>query len=499
MPQVIEFPMLGSDGRAAIATLVRISKETRRGEPFRDFRARLRGAKIWDKERPTVALRFLGVSGTPIKPSPFMEALAAAVSDDAASDVLLEHLWRLNPVLMKAVLDLVGQRAYGKDEISKFLGSSGYHGQTPPRPSLETWLQLCIGAGLLRPVGIAVSVGARAEPWVAKAADLDIEEFLAEDRPEPEPVVPVVGAEDDAPGGEAAADGAVGASGGSAAPPSGPQVPAPLRHLVGRDLSSPRGRERPVPVSRFASEFSSELLGETRERVAQWWRDVQPERGGYQPADFGVESEGWVENADEVLYRITVAAALVFRLDKDRADVLQSFAALDRAGVLADLYQGNVPETIPAAVDARALMLASLAARRCAEVPELAASLESQPSAAGAFAALDTALGRGLFRVELFWILDQLRRLGVLRFEDLDELTTTPYRLVRDTLFRLGFLASPYAYDAGALATAAKAARHACGEGAAEEILVAFALAAGCSYDCAHRKTCDLACRERLE
>ncbi|MBK7535220.1 MAG: hypothetical protein IPI49_07550 [Myxococcales bacterium] len=497
MPQVIEFPTLGSDARTALATVVRICKETRRGEPFRELRSRLRAAKVWDKERPTVSLRFFGVSGTPIRPSPFMEAVAAAANDDDIATAILDRMWRLNPVLMKSVLDLVGQRAYGKDEISKFLGSSVYRGQVPPRPSLETWLQLCIGCGLLKAVGIAVAVGPRAAPWVAHAADLDIDEFLQEDRPEPEPVLPVAG--DDDPAGGADSPGVGGAGAASAAQPSGPIVPVPLRHVLALETPSPRGKERPVPVSRFALEFSSELLDETRQRITSWWKEVKPERGGYEPKDFGLEPEAWVESADEVVYRLAVAAALVFRLDKDRADVLQSFTGLDQAGVLSDLYQGNVPETIPAAVDARALMLASLAARRCAEVPELAASLESQPSAEGLFATLDGALGRGLFRIELFWILDQLHRLGVIRPPDIDEVTTTPYRLVRDTLFRLGFLATPYAHDAAGLAAAARAAKLACGEGAADEALVRFALAAGCGYDCQHRRSCDFACRERLE
>lgn len=499
MPQVVEFPPLGSDGRAALAALVRICKETRKGEPFRELRSRLRAAKIWDKERPTVPLRFFGVSGTPIKPSPFMEAVAAASSEDDIATAVLDRLWKLNPVLMKSVLDLVGQRAYGKDEISKFLGSSVYRGVVPPRPSLETWLQLAIGCGLLKAVGIAVAAGPRAAPWVALAGELDIEEFLAEDRPEPEPVVPAAGEDEPAPGAEAAASAAGGASAGPAGAPTGPVAPSPLRHVLSLETPSPRGKDRPVPVSRFATEFSPELLDETAQRIAAWWKELRPERGGYEPKDFGLEPEAWMEGADEVVYRLAVAAALVFRLDKDRAEVLAAFSGLDQAGVLSDLYQGNVPETIPAAVDARALMLASLAARRCAEVPELAAQLESQPSAEGLFATLDTALGRGLFRVELFWILDQLHRLGVVRPPDIDEVTTTPYRLVRDTLFRLGFLSTPYAYDAAALAAAARAARRACGEGAADEALVRFALAAGCAYDCPHRKSCDFPCRERLE
>ncbi|HEY5945177.1 MAG TPA: hypothetical protein VIV40_06785, partial [Kofleriaceae bacterium] len=90
-------------------------------------------------------------------------------------------------------------------------------------------------------------------------------------------------------------------------------------------------------------------------------------------------------------------------------------------------------------------------------------------------------------------------RLGVIRYDDLADYTVTPHRIVRDTLFRLGFLASPYASDAASLSAAAKAARRAIPTGPADEILTLFALTASCSYDCAHRKTCDFPCRERLE
>src|SRR5580765_1176664 len=112
---------------------------------------------------------------------------------------------------------------------------------------------------------------------------------------------------------------------------------------------------------------------------------------------------------------------------------------------------------------------------------------------------LDAALGRGLFRTELFWILDMLSRLGVIRYPDLGDFTVTPHRIVRDTLFRLGFTSSPYASDATALAGAARAARKAVPNGASDEVLALFALSAGCAYDCTHRKTCDFPCRERLE
>lgn len=500
MPQVIDLPPIGQDQRGALAALVRVCKDTpASGESFKDFRARLRSAKLWDRERPAVILRFLGVGGATIKPSPFMQAVAAAASEDDVAHAIMDRVWQLNALLGKTIIELVAQRAYGKDELYKVLDSAAYRGTVPSRPGLETWLQIAIATGVIKPIGIAVVPGPRMERYAQLAAAVDVDEFLEDDKPEPEPVIPSASDEDAAaPVAEVAAvaDGSVPVT---AAAPVGSPLPSPLRHLSADRVPPPRGRERATPVSRFSAGFSDEVLAETAGKLAAWWSEANVESQTYQPSDFGIDTEQWVESADEVLYRIAVAAALAFRLDRDRTGVIAAYTALDKAGVLADLYQGTVPENLPAQIDARALMLASLAARRCAEVPELAASLDGAGSAAAAFAALEAALGRGLFRTELFWIMDMLARLGVIRYDDLADFTVTPHRIVRDTLFRLGFIASPYASDASSLAAATKAARRAVPTGSADEILALFSLAAGCSYDCAHRKTCDFACRERLE
>jgi len=481
--------------------MVRVAKETpAKGEPFRELRTRLRAAKLWDRDRPATMLRFLGIGGATITPSVFMQALATAANEDDTAIVVLDRMWHLNPVLGKTVVDLVSQRAYHKDEIYKHLNSAAFTGKLPSRPALETWIQIAIACGLLRPLGVAVASGPRAERYTQLASALDLEEYVSEDKPEPEPVIPVLVDEEAAAAPtEATPTGDTSIPVAAAATPTGSPLPAPLRHLSADNVPTPRNRERPVPLSRFASGFSDDVLAETTARIASWHGSLDLAATTYQPSDFGLDSEQWVEGADEVLYRIAVAAALAFRLDRDRAGVIAAYTALDKASVLADLYQGTVPENLPAQIDARALMLASLAARRCAEVPELASSLDGRGSAAEVFAALDAALGRGLFRTELFWILDMLSHLGVIRYDDLDDYTVTPHRIVRDTLFRLGFIATPYATDAAGLAGAAKAARKAVPVGAADEILTLFALAAGCAYDCTHRKTCDFPCRERLE
>lgn len=497
MPQVVEFPPLGQDQRGALATLVRVCKDIpAKGESFRELRVRLRAAKLWDREHPETLLRFLGASGAHITPSIYMQALAAATGEDDVAFATLDRMWHLHPVLCKTVLDLIAERAYHKDEIYKHLASAAFPGKVPSRPSLENWLQIALACGLLRTLGIAVTAGPRIERYSQLASAFDAEDYIADDKPEPEPVIPVFGEDEAAPAGEVGGDVSVPMAAVAA---SGSPLPPPLRHLKADAVPNPRGRDRPVPTSRFAHEFSDDVLGETSARIARWWDAAAATTATYQPGDFGLDTDQWVERADEVLYRIAVAAALAFRLDRDRDGVVAAYAALDQAGVLADLYQGTVPENLPAHVDARALMLASLAARRCAEVPELARSLEGRASTAEAFAALETALGRGLFRTELFWIVDMLARLGVIRYDDLSDYTVTPHRIVRDTLFRLGFLTTPYATDAAALIGAARAARRAVPAGPADDILTLFALAAGCAYDCSHRKTCDFPCRERLE
>ncbi len=497
MPQVVDLPAIGQDARGALVALVRVCKEIpARGEPFRELRTRLRAAKLWDRDRPAVLLRFLGTGGATAMPSLFMQSLAAANGDDETAIAVLDRVWHLNPLLGKTVLELVAQRAYHKDEIYKHLASAAYRGIVPSRPALETWLQLAIGTGLLRTLGIAVIAGPRTERYAALAAALDVDEFLAEDRPEPEPVIPNLIEDDAAPAGAIAGESSIPPT---AAASAGSPLPAPLRHLTIEGVPCPRNRERVVATSRFSQGFTDEILDETKQRIAAWWADANQSSPTYQPSDFGLDAESWVENADEVVYRVAVAAALAFRLDRDRAAVLAAFTALDKAGVLGDLYQGTVPENLPAQVDARALMLASLAARRCAEVPELASQLDGRASAAEAFASLDAALGRGLFRTELFWIMDMLAKLGVIRYADLGDFTVTPHRIVRDTLFRLGFIATPYANDGPTLTAATRATRRAVPVGPADEILATFALACGCAYDCTHRKTCDYPCRERLE
>jgi hypothetical protein len=499
MPQLTEFPYLGDqDPAVAVDGLLRICRELPPGgETLRDFRERMRAAKLWDKERAAGTLRFFRMAeGDVITPSEVMRAIGTAEDGHAA---LAERMWEANPVLFKAACEHLAERVSPPEELYKFIDSFAYQGERVPRAHLRSWVQLARGVQVLKVVGVAIGLSERGQEYLERARSFDVGEFLAEDRPEELPAaIRRAGGDDDAgfeaTGGPPPADGAPTAA---SAPLPTARVPAP----PAARYPSPLGKHPPVAPAAFAghSIFADEVLAETTRRLAAWWTEQTPERSAARPDEFGISGETWMDGADEALYRLAVAGALVFRLGVAPAEVVRAYAGLESSGVLASLYHGTAPDELAHGVDPRALMLASLVARRCAEHPDLAAELEKQKSAADAFRVLDGALGRGLFRLELFWLMRALGDIGAIRFADLADYTALPHRLVRDTLFRLGYLATPYAADAAALAGAAAAAHRAMGGDGADTALAGFALSAGCAYDCAHRRRCDYACRERAE
>ena len=557
MNQLVEFPYLPSgDPQRAVLSLIMACREMpATGEQFRNFRKRMKEYRLWDQKRIAGTLAFLNMEHAgQMKRSKLVRDLAAQKTDGKAHELLATRLWEANPLLFKTIIELLKERVHSRDDIVKHVDSFAYRGKKPSRPELESWLHMALGLDILKMVGIAFDLGQRGKSYLDMAAQFDVEEFLDDvaaaendtvteelDTISPsdtaptadgisaeageaagagpadsDEVAPTAGRDTDAKAGDtggqpgSASNAKAGPIAAAGAAARSVTVPAGARSADGSllaidtsSLDTPRGRGQPTTVSRFVGQdvFPDDVLDETAQRIDSWWAEQSPQAVGAKPTDFGFNAETWMENADEALYRIAVASALVFRLGRDRESVRAIYGALDQAGVLGDLYYGTAPDVLPEHVDSKALMLASLIARRCAEAPDLAATLEKQNSAGEAFTVLDNALGRGLLKIELFWMMGAVAEIGALRHQDLRHFTALPRRLVRDTLFRLGFVASPYAHDGSSLAPSARAARRAVGTTASspDEILISFALAAGCAYDCPNRRHCEYACRERAE
>ena len=521
MPQFLEFPALPpGEYRAAVDALIKLCRQTpAEGEGARDHRARLKQLGLWNRERVRALYRFLKLGvGERATPSPLMREVAAASDDDAARIRLSDRLWEVNPVLFQAVLLQLKERVQSENELLKYLDSFAYTGNRITGPQVRGWVRMAQGLELFKLVGIRLALSPQGEKLLARAEAFDLDEYLEDDVDEPEPIV------EDEPGSPSTTAAAarstpstpvvlptagLAAEAVPAEPEwSSPRVaptPSPTLSRVPPPGASPHGALRPVPIARFTGAdlgvFRDDVLDETSQRIATWARSLSADAvidDTTPPSALGLDASMWQEDADRALFKLCVAGALALRLPQAR--LTEAWSQLEASGVLDALYDGTAPDANPGRVDPLGLMWASLVARRFAEVAGVSADLERASSAAEAFEALHQSLGRGLLSAELVWVMRGLDALGVLRFDDMASVTGLASRPLRDTLYRLGFIATPYAGDALALAAASRALRRAVGRGPeAERTLEAFARAAGCAYDCAQRKTCGFACRERAD
>lgn len=536
MPQFTEFPALpqGEYTQAADAFVRLIRATPVEGEPFASFRKRLKKASMWNRERLIGLLRFLQIPHSdPIVPSAFMRTVIDAADMDAARDLIAERLWTVNPLLFKAVLDRLEERVHSPNELFKYVDSFAYPGARLSHPEVRNWIRMAQGLELLKTVGIRVAVDHRGEGFQERAQDLDIEDFLEEDEPE---IWPPVGAgaaapegDDEAEPAEAAAPQVIPAAPrapqpGPAPRAPSPQAPSPQAPSPQTSVGRPRRAEAastPLPIRLPAAltdpheddplipgrqlkgvgPLSDEQAAALRDRLAEWWSAQAAAADPYPLDDFHLDAEAWMEDPQRALFHLAVGGAMAFRLGLDPDAVRARFEALDAAEVLDDLYHGTVPEVVPTDVDPQSLMLASLVARRLAERPDLAQDLERKKSAKTVLEALDQALGRGLFSVELLWLLRRLDQLGVVRVPGAAEFRALPTRALREILFRFGALETPYAADLAGLTAASAAARRLSADTTTppDQILLAFAQAAGCQFSCPHRRRCGFPCRERAD
>ncbi|MFN3197970.1 MAG: hypothetical protein ACE366_06065 [Bradymonadia bacterium] len=531
MPQFTEFPVLpqGEYTQAVDAFIRLIRGVPPEGEPFSSFRKRLKKASMWSRDRLIGLLRFLQIPhADPIMPSEFMTAVTEADGLEGARDVITARLWAINPLLFKAVLERLEERVHSPNELFKYVDSFAYPGARLSHPEMQNWIKLAQGLGVLKPVGIRVAADVRGEQYLPEALDLDIEDFLEEDQEE---IWPPPGSDTGSAGAtsaEAATDETAAASAAvatvapaptpsvvttSASAPAAPQAVRSSAHgapsVVPTALALPSSLSDPHQGSgtkvrldqiRASEGLSASLQSTLAERIEGWWSDQTAVEDPYPLNDFHFDAEAWMEDPQRALFRLAVGAAFAFRLGRSPDQARQAFEHLDAVGVLDDLFLGTVPDHPPVDLDPQGLMLASLVARRLAESPDLATDLERQKDAESVLQALEKSLGRGLFSIELFWMLRRLDQLGVVRVPGAVDVRALPTRSLREALFRFGVLDSPYASNLADLVKASQAARAlVAAPGLPDQVILSFAQAAQCAFGCPQRKRCGLPCRERVD
>lgn len=520
MPQFTHFPSLPKGAyQPSMDAFIRCFRTMPiDGESFKEFRNRLKKTGIWSREKLPQLLTFMRLAHRdPVVPSTLVKSIIEATDLSACRDILRQRLWNTNPLLFKVVVERIHERVHSPNEILKFVDSFAYPGNRVTGPEVRAWLAFAQGLELFTTVGIRLGLSEHAAPFLKEAELMDIDDFLEEDREEVPldgpagaserpPQVSEPAAQQAPPPAPPAASPPVAAREARPAPPRPASTPNPPQPAPApADTPSAQGRGRSVPLHRYREDaiFGDDLLGDTYTRITGWWSecsDVFRTPSLPSAADFDLASESWMEDAPRALYNTAVAAALIFRLGRSQDAIVYAYRELSVSGALDALHDGTAPEGPLSMGDAQALMLASIVARRCAEHPDLALKLEKRGTSKAIFEQLESCLGQGLFNIELFWIVRALAEMGAIRAEGLSLFTGIPSRDVRQTLFRLGFIDTPYASTSGDLTTAAAAMRKAVGElTRPEDVIRGFGRVNGCGYGCVQRRTCDYTCRERID
>ncbi len=257
--------------------------------------------------------------------------------------------------------------------------------------------------------------------------------------------------------------------------------------------------------------FSPEALEITREKLRNSGTDLAIEDPRPWLEATGCERRAFILAPASGLLRLAAVTALwQFRLLPDVPTAKYSPSQVrvnipiwpQLEPLLEDLLEGRWPTSPLPQEDhstSAVLLMLSLAARRLAMLPEHVEPFATKQKAADALAHLDALFGDGLFGDNIFWMLGALADIGLLSPGDAAPYRALPTRSVREALFRLGLLETPYASDLCQLVEASKVLSEIYESPRGDIRLLAFVKEQGCASPCPWRRHCSLSCRERSE
>ena len=154
------------------------------GSDFKAFRDFLRKNGLWDKEKSAVALSLVDVvwDRKAVKMGPIARKIEAEGADDAARDVLYEHLKGQNILLVKYVLEALdvesGGRLHSVHELYRMVTSYVYPGDYITLPNFQSWIEWIAATGYIKMVGIRWALSEKGLEAVGELKGMDVEEIL---------------------------------------------------------------------------------------------------------------------------------------------------------------------------------------------------------------------------------------------------------------------------------------------------------------------------------
>jgi hypothetical protein len=154
------------------------------GGDFKAFRNFTRKNGLWDKEKSVVSFSLVDITWDrkAVTMGKMARRLEAEGSDDAARDILYEHMKAQNILLVKYVLEALdvesGGRLHSVHELYRMVTSYVYPGDYITLPNFQSWIEWMAATGYIKMVGIRWALSEKGLEAVGELKAMDVEEIL---------------------------------------------------------------------------------------------------------------------------------------------------------------------------------------------------------------------------------------------------------------------------------------------------------------------------------
>jgi hypothetical protein len=154
------------------------------GADFKACRNFLRKNGLWDKEKSVVSFSLVDVTWDrkTVTMGKIAHRLEAEGSDEAARDILYEHMKSQNILLVKYVLEALdvesGGRLHSVHELYRMVTSYVYPGDYITLPNFQSWIEWVAATGYIKMVGIRWALSDKGLEAVGELKAMDLEEIL---------------------------------------------------------------------------------------------------------------------------------------------------------------------------------------------------------------------------------------------------------------------------------------------------------------------------------
>lgn len=469
----------------------------------KDFREFLSERNLWKKEDMPILFEILEISySEPVSFGDFGRRFLEVDEEPQKKEILFFHIMRMNPILVKYVIESLdvdaGGRIHSTNELYKIISSYVYPGKYITLFDFQNWIKWIHASGAVKVVGVRWGLGEMGKRLLPKIKAIDVDEVLEEEKEEEkvEEIEECVVVE------EKKID---------EIPEEKEKVILKKEEVifVEEKISELKDSERevmeeePLPKEMMSSE---EELFENAKKIKVWWQGY-PYKKTIKIETLGINQDLFIKNRDLFLYKLSFLSILHSRFeDEDKSNIIKFLNELYSLGFFEKTLDNeleilnflkNLPSSFSDPFFLKSIEL-FVHLPRIKDFWKRYSLLEDAKSGREFVTHLYEKVFSPLFPLAPFYFLQIMVRLKLLPTH-FESCSSIPVREVRESVFRLGFIDSVYALDFQHLVIISERLSRFFDEDTDfEESINHMKEGFGCKFRCPNIKGCSFYCREKI-